>query len=137
MKDEPTSENQGENLTPADQRLIEVIRTELDQGERSPAQRAAFRAQLEGRIEARSAPFWKPFGIAATVAMAAFALWLVQPNAQNDLVPNPGDAVVLETASVGLLAYAYYETDYLGSTETETDFLPDEFQAIANAFDVP
>jgi len=138
MKDESTSKHRPENLTPADQRLIEVIRRELDPGQRSPAERAAFRAQLEARIEDRSAPFWKPFGIAATVAAAAIALWIIQPIAQNDLRNAPSDStVVTETTSVGLLAYAYYETDYLGSAEAESDFLPDDFQAIADAFDVP
>lgn len=140
MRDESTSKQPDENLTPADQRLIEVIRTELDPGERSSAERAAFRARLEGRIEDRTTPLWKPLGIAATAALAALAFWIAQPTAKNELGidPDPKAAVVAsETGSVGLLAYAYYETDYLGSNETESDFLPDEFQAIANAFDVP
>jgi hypothetical protein len=36
-----------------------------------------------------------------------------------------------------LLSYAYYETGYLANSESGNAFLSDEYQAIANAFDVP
>ena len=143
MKGESTSDHQDENLSPSDRRLIDTVRMELGPGDRSPVERAAFRARLEERIADRPAPFWQPFRIATTTAvaaMAAAAFWIAQPSVENEfgIDSTPSEALLApETKSTSLLAFAYYETDYLGSVESEEDFLPDDFQAIASAFDVP
>jgi hypothetical protein len=48
---------------------------------------------------------------------------------------NPPDESLVAADAPRLLSYAYYETDYLASSESGNAFLSDEYQA--NAFDVP
>jgi len=141
---EARSDEEPDALAPGDERLIEALRSQLDPGERTPAQRAAFRARLEERLQRSSSPPWRSLGLAACAALAAAALWLALP---AGLLGGPGSsegsvadafADPVDGLAPGLLAYAYYETDYLADASAgESGFLSDEYRAIAAAFEVP
>ncbi len=120
----------GDELDAADRRLVETLREELDPGF-TPAQRAAFSQRLEERLAHRGRAPGQPLVLAASAAVAALALWLAVPAGWlGGAPPAPGEA-----ASPGLLAFAYYETDYLDALPD--DALSEEFEAIASAFEVP
>lgn len=136
------------DLAPGDDRLIETLRSQLDPGERTPAQRAAFQARLEERLERSSSPSWRPLGLAACAALAAAALWLALPaglfagllggrgGSEGSVAESVAGSVAV--SAPGLLAYAYYETDYLADASAgESGFLSEEYRAIATAFEVP
>jgi hypothetical protein len=129
------------DLAPDDDRLIETLRSQLDPGERTPAQRAAFQARLEERLERSSSPSWRPLGLATCAALAAAALWLALPAGLLGGLLGGAEGSGVRSASAaepGLLVYAYYETDYLAAaSEGESGFLSDEYRAIATAFEVP
>ena len=118
-------------LTPEEQRLVETLRTELDPGPRSPGQRSAFVRALEERLIRGERSSWQPLVLAASAVMAAVALWLALP------VDRPGepDTRLASARRPSLLAYAYYETDYLD--DASDAYLSAEYEAIAAAFDVP
>ena len=120
----------------SDQEWIEAIRSELGAGERSPNERAAFRVRLDERIERRGRVAWQPWAMTAGAAVASALLWLAVPASQIENVNSPDESLAASGAP-GLLSYAYYETDYLASSDSNAAFLSDEYQAIANAFDVP
>ena len=121
-----TEERDEIRLTAEERRLVATLREELDPGPRTPAQRSAFSRSLEERLQRGGrAPPWRPFLLAASAALAAVALFLAMP----------GDGPEVEESAPSLLAYAYYETDYLEDTSDE--WLTAEYEAIANAFDVP
>ncbi len=135
----PTNDQRGESgfdadrprLDAADRAWLEPLRDELDPGERSPAERTAFQARLDERLE-QSAPVWRPAALALTTAMAALLLWVGLPTT----APQGEElAVEVEPQSAGLLAYAYYETDYLdGAGSQQAGFLSDEYLAIESVF---
>ena len=84
----------------------------------------------------------RPLGLAACAALAAAALWLALPSGLLDSGPSyPSDVADSEPAVAAaptLLAYAYYETDYLADSSAEASgFLSAEYRAIADAFEVP
>jgi len=116
-----------------DARWIDAVRQVLDDGERSEGARAAFRARLEDRIERRTSSTWRPWLLTASAAFGAMVVWVLVPGGGVD----PGNESDVATDSAGLLAYAYYETEYLAVEDEANGFLSDEYQAIANAFDVP
>ena len=76
-----------------------------------------------------------PFSNEASAAVAGLILWLAVPGAQR--AGDGSETTPVAAESSGLLAYAYYETDYLASADGQGDFLSDEYQEIATAFDVP
>jgi len=125
----------GETST-SDQEWIEAIRSELGPGDRTPAERAAFRMRLDERLENRGRGVWQPWAMTTGAAVAAALLWFAMTGSQIENTNRPDESLVAAHAP-GLLSYAYYETDYLASRENGNEFLSDEYQAIANAFDVP
>jgi hypothetical protein len=122
-------------LTASDERFIEMMQSQLDPGKRTAAQRAAFRAHLVERLEHRSGFCWQPLVLTASGAVGGLTLWLAVPEAQR--ADSSSQTTPIAAESRGLLAYAYYETDYLANADGPGDFLSEEYQAIAAAFDVP
>ena len=131
----PVEDPSGETAT-TDQEWIDAIRSELGPGERTPAECAAFRIRLDQRIENRGRGVWQPWAMTTGAAVAAALLWFAMPGSQSESTNRPDESLVA-AGTPGLLSYAYYETDYLASSESGNAFLSDEYQAIANAFDVP
>ena len=130
------NENPSGEIAPSDQEWIAAIRSELGPSKRSPAERAAFRIRLDERIGSRRRVAWQPWAMTTGAAVAAALLWFAMPGSQSENMNRPDEPLVA-TGAPGLLSYAYYETDYLASRENGNEFLSDEYQAIANVFDVP
>lgn len=136
----PTNDQRSENgpeaerphLDAADRAWIEPLRDELDPGERSPAERSAFQARLDERLEHRTSS-WRPAALALSTALAAALLWVGLPTTapQGEDLP-----VAVEPQSAGLLAYVYYETDYLDGADGQAGFLSDEYLAIESVFEL-
>ena len=131
------NEDSSAEFSKADEAWVERVRLELGPGERTPAERASFRMRLDERIENRRRPFWQPFMMTTGAALAAALLWFVLPADNRIEDANRNGNALGVAGSPGLLSYAYYETDYLATGEDQVEFLSDEYQAIANAFDVP
>jgi hypothetical protein len=122
MKNE---ENDELNLNPEDRRFIDVLRQAYAPSALTPARRGALRQRVEERLERR----WRPWvfvpvlGSAVAVAVAA---WLA-------LVPPGPPPSTEETAS-----FAWEETLFLASdpfeVESDVDFVPDDYEAIAAYF---
>lgn len=137
------AEDEAARLDPADRALIEMLRTQLDPGESTPAEQAAFRARLEARLAEQRAVrgFLRPRPpvLAVSVALVMAALWVARPFPSPE--PDGAEPAFRESSSPRLLSYAYYETDYLAvgqATELEagSGVLSDEFRAIAAAFEI-
>lgn len=133
------TENRSQGTSTSDREWIERIRRELDPGVRSANERASFRMRIDEEIESRRIGVWQPRAATAVTVLGALAvalLWFAMPSSLSGPDHRPGDVLAAEGDS-GFLSYAYYETDYLPSSESENSILSDEYQAIASAFDVP
>ncbi len=120
----------------SDQEWANVIRSELGPGERTPAERAAFRMRLDERLENRGRVVWQRWAMTTGAAIAAGLLWFAMVGSQIEST-DPPDELLADAGAPGLLSYAYYETDYMASGASGDAFLPDEYMAIESAFDVP
>jgi hypothetical protein len=124
-------------LGPEERELVERVAESYAPRAWTPAERSAFDARLESRLEgrARIRLLWPALG-AATVAVAAAALWLARP---AELEPaGSGSPVVaqrLETDTPGsldelLLTYeSFYGDEEAGALDTRA--LPEDYVAIA------
>lgn len=121
----------------ADRVWLERVRSELDPGPMSPNQRAAFRRSLDERIAPRHRVPWMPV-LAAAATLALVSGFFLR--AADEPAPNAVAGITSSSPASGttLLAYAYYETDYLGddSSDTAGGFLPADYEAIATAFEI-
>ncbi|MDH4016295.1 MAG: hypothetical protein OEV20_03040 [Actinomycetota bacterium] len=108
----------------------------------SPAERRAFDARLEERIEveARRGPLWLPIWqpVVAAAAIAALAVWLVWSPA-----PDTSPTVPTEVATARRPAsLADWEREILAAADPATapesagseEILPDDYRAIAGMF---
>lgn len=126
-----------------DQRFIQRVTKHYTPQPLSPARRATFDRKLEERLSGSSRlPFLRPASI--LIPICAALLWFVLPSQQTSspnfkditLAPTPrarGTSVADTqdmTSHSNLLAYAYYQS------EAQTDFLPDEYIALADAFEL-
>lgn len=140
-----TSKNRGRSnaathdLDATDLAIIDLVRSGVDVGERSDADRRAFAARVIDRVESRK-PWLRParFGAVGVAAAAAAALWLtVWPGLPLD--PNGGLAIDAVPASgSSFLSTAYYDDFETGmdSELGENSYLPDRYRAWSDALDV-
>ena len=133
------------NLMPAEQRFIQRVAKDYTPQPFSAAQQATFDRRLAERLaDAPRRPFLRPAGLLAATC-AALLLWFALPSQQvssPDFTARPvpslaREAAVTDTADTQalsspatLLAYAYYQS------ETQDDLLPDEYLALAEAFEL-
>ena len=132
------SSNEREDLRPDERRFIRRMAEHYTPQPLSVAQRTAFDRRLEERLtDAARSPFLRPASILIP-ACAALLLWLALPSQQASS-PNfkalsppsaPTPLVQDTTSHPTLLAYAYYQS------EAETDVLPAEYIALADAFEL-
>ena len=143
------SSDEHHNLTPADRRFIQRVAEHYTPQSLSAAQQATFDRRLRERLaDSSRLPFLRPASLLAATC-AALLLWLALPSQQvsgpsfKDLTlpsaPTPlaWDISVTDmsdtqdaTSHSTLLAYAYYQS------ESQDDFLPAEYIALADAFEL-
>jgi hypothetical protein len=109
----------------SDERLIETLRRDFQPEPMSPARAAAFRRELESRLEGR--PRWRlALPAFALAAAAALALWLALPGAQ------PNESTVTTSAELD----AFVDPETLASEITEpASYLPSDYQELALLLD--
>ena len=119
-----------------DRPWIEAARRELELAPMSPDERARFRQRLEARmVEPRLVPMRTPSLALAGIALAVL-IWFLVPETP-ELAPEPNELIAVEQAdSASLLAYTYYETDYFAADSEEPAGFPDDYLAIASAFEI-
>lgn len=132
------SSNEREDLRPDERRFIRRVAEHYTPQPLSAARRAAFDQTLEERLaDSARSPFLRPAGILIPVC-AALLLWFALP-AQQASSPNlkvltspsaPTPLAQDTTSHPTLLAYAYYQS------EAQDDFLPAEYIALADAFEL-
>ena len=132
------SSNEREDLRPDERRFIRRMAEHYTPQPLSAAQRTAFDRRLEERLtDAARSPFLRPASILIPVC-AALLLWLALPSQQASspnfkaLSPPSAPTPLAQdtTSHPTLLAYAYYQS------EAETDVLPAEYIALADAFEL-
>jgi len=130
-----TEREDNTELSAADRRLVERLRTEYVPEPMTPAEQSAFNRRLWARIERpRRRGGWIAGLTAAAVAMAA---WLALPSAL-DPVTRSHERVAAATTANEAAAWRYA---VLGEAETETtveaeddEMLPDDYMVIASVF---
>lgn len=132
------SSDEPNNLTPADRRFIQRVAKDYTPQPLSAAQRATFDRRLEERLaDSSRLPFLRPASLLAATC-AALLLWFALPSQQAS-GPNFGDSTLPSaptplaqdtTSHSTLLAYAYYQS------ESQDDFLPAEYIALADVFEL-
>ena len=130
------SSDEHDNLRPADRRFIQRVAKDYTPRPLSAARQATFDRRLEERLaDSSRLPFLRPASLIAATC-AALLLWLTLPSQQAS-GPNFGDSTLPSaptplardtTSHSTLLAYAYYQS------ESQDDFLPAEYIALADAF---
>ena len=126
------------NLRPDERRFIQRVAEHYVPQPFSAARRATFDRTLEERLtDSARSPFLRPAGVLIPICTALllwFALSSQQPHSPNFKALTPPSAptpLAQDTTShPTLLAYAYYQS------EAETDFLPAEYIALADAFEL-
>ena len=133
-----SSSNEREDLRPDDRRFIRRMAKHYAPQPLSAARRATFDRTLEERLtDSARPPFLRPASILISIC-AALLLWFALPSQQasspNFKVLTPPSAptpLAQDTTSHStLLAYTYYQS------EAQDDFLPAEYIALADAFEL-
>ena len=133
-----SSSNEREYLRPDDRRFIRRMAEHYAPQPLSAARRATFDRTLEERLtDSSRSPFLRPASILIPIC-AALLLWFALPSQQasspNFKVLTPPSAptpLAQDTTShPTLLAYTYYQS------EAQDDFLPAEYIALADAFEL-
>ena len=133
-----SSSNGREYLRPDDWRFIRRMAEHYAPQPLSAARRATFDRTLEERLkDSARPPFLRPASILIPVC-AALLLWFALPSQQASspnfkvLTPpsSPTPLAQDTTSHPTLLAYAYYQS------EAQDDFLPAEYIALADAFEL-
>ena len=135
------SSDERKNLRPDDQRFIQRMAEHYTPAPLSAVQQATFDRTLEERLaDSSRSPFLRPSSILIPVC-AALLLWFALPYFR-DRTPPASTPLAWDTAATEmsdmqdttshstLLAYAY------GQSEAQEDFLPAEYLALADAFDL-
>ncbi len=130
------SSNEREDLKPDEQRFIQRMAEHYAPQPLSAVQQATFDRALEERLaDSSRSPFLRPSSILVPVC-AALLLWFALPYFK-DRTPPAWDTAATEmsdmqgtTSHPTLLAYAYYQS------EAQEDFLPAEYLALADAFEL-
>lgn len=130
------SSDEYKNLKSEERRFIQRVAEHYAPRSLSTAQQARFDRTLEERLAASArSPFLRPAGILLPVC-AAVLLWFALPYFK-DRTPPAWDTAATEmsdrqdpTSHPTLLAYAYYQS------EAQEDFLPAEYIALADAFEL-
>ena len=140
------SSDERKNLKSTDHRFIQRVAEHYTPQPLSAAQQATFDRALEERLADSSRfPFLRPASLLAATC-AALLLWFAFPS-QQAFGPNFGDSTLplastplaqdTDTADMQdltshstLLAYAYYRS------EAHDDFLPAEYIALADVFEL-
>ena len=132
------SSDEPNNLTPADRRFIQRVAKDYTPQPLSAAQRATFDRRLEERLaDSSRLPFLRPASLLAATC-AALLLWFALPSQQasgpnfgDNTLPSAPTPLAQDTTSHStLLAYAYYQS------ESQDDFLPAEYIALADVFEL-
>ncbi len=134
------SSDEREDLRPDERRFIRRVAEHYAPQPLSVARRATFDRTLEERLtDSARTPFLRPVGLLIPVC-AALLLWLALPYLKDRTptsTPLARDTATAEmsagqdtTSHPTLLAYAYYQS------EAQDDFLPAEYLALADAFEM-
>lgn len=143
-----TTDQEKKPLDHEEEEFVTWVATHYAPEPLAPAKRAAFDRALEARLARRArAPFrWSAAGV--VTACTALFLWVAVRN-HGPVVPAGGEnpRVVMagreESPSAAdeatLLTYAYDSAEFYGDDdeEGEENFLPEEYEALAAAFDLP
>ncbi len=122
-----------EALSPQDRQLVETIATHYRPAPMDPVRQRAFRRRLAERVARDVQPKWLPAWALAGAA-AAVLVWFVLlggewPGTSEDVARGANDTSVL---------YAFVDPDRNDAEGPQpTDFLPDDYAALASALDVP
>ena len=132
------SSDEHNSLRPDERRFIQRVAEHYAPQPLSAAQRVTFDRTLEERLtDSSRSPFLRPASILIPIC-AALLLWFALPSQQasspNFKALTPPSASIPPaqdtTSHPTLLAYAYYQS------EVDTDFLPTEYLALADAFEL-
>ncbi len=140
------SSDEHDNLKPDDQHFIQHIARHYTPQPLSAARQATFDRRLEERLtDSSRLPFLRPASLLAATC-AALLLWFALPSQQasgpnfKDLTPLSASTPLAQdtdtantqdaTSHSTLLAYTYYQS------ESQDDFLPAEYIALADAFEL-
>ena len=130
--------NEREDLKPDDRRLIRRMAEHYAPQPLSAARQATFDRTLEERLaDSSRSPFLRSASLLAATC-AALLLWFALPSQQASspnfkalTPPSAPTPLARDTTShPTLLAYAYYQS------EAETNVLPAEYIALADAFEL-
>lgn len=139
-----STEREKQLLNTADQRFVERLATYYTPSPLEATQHAAFDRALEERLTRRSwSLFFRPATLVATACVMALLWFNTGPYHSGDehqqlttrTIPNN----VPSADGTSLLTYAYYNAELYedGDNENTEDFLPDEYEALANALAFP
>ncbi len=135
------SSDEYKNLKPEERRFIQRVAGHYTPQPFSAARQATFDRALEERLaDASRSPFLRPSSILIPVC-AALLLWFAVPYFKDRTppasTPPAWDTAATEmsdmqdtTSHPTLLAYVYYQS------EAQEDFLPAEYLALADAFEL-
>ena len=140
------SSDEHHNIKPDDRRFIQRVAEHYTPRSLSAARQATFDRRLRERLaDSSRLPFLRPASLLAATC-AALLLWFALPSQQvsgpsfKDLTPLSASTPLAQdtdtantqdiTSHASLLAYAYYQS------EAQTDFLPAEYLALADAFEL-
>ncbi len=132
------SSDEHNNIKPDDQRFIQRVAEHYTPQSLSPARQAMFDRKLKERLAGSSRlPFLRPTSILVPIC-AALLLWFAfssqqvhGPNFRDSTLPSASTPLAQDTTPhSSLLAYAYYQS------ESQDDFLPAEYIALADAFEL-
>lgn len=143
-----TADRENMRLTPEEEKFVKQLAVQYAPAPLTPEQRAAFDRALGERLACRvRAPFRRSVAIVAA-ACAALLLWIaVRDHGPSAPAGKEGPGTVVAGKGEGppsageatLLTYAYDSADFYGDDGEgdEENFLPDEYEALAAAFDLP
>ncbi len=132
------SSDEHHNIKPDDRRFIQHVAKDYTPQPLSAARQATFDRRLEERLaDSARLPFLRPASLLAATC-AALLLWFAfssqqvhGPNFRDSTLPSAPTPLAQDTTShPTLLAYAYYQS------ESQDDFLPAEYLALADAFEL-
>jgi hypothetical protein len=123
-------------VTAKDRRLIDAIARTFRPDPVDPARRAAFRREIEERLERPDGRAWEWAIALATTSVAAVFFWLwfasvpqgppAETAATEERAPAAGEDQDL---------YAFTDPDDDGDAAEPEDYLPDEYLALASYLD--
>lgn len=143
-----TADQEGKLLSPEEKEFVNRLAAHYTPPPLTPAKRFAFDRALEEQMARRArVSFFRPAAVMAT-ACAALLVWFAaryQGPYSSQEGEQPGAVVATREESppsggeATLLTYAYSDPEFYGDEDDgdEESFLPDEYQALAVAFNLP